>query len=113
MNAPEMVPCDHVIERLWEYIDGALDPERAAKIEAHLEICARCFPEYDFRRAYRSFVQQVGPRSMPSEMKRRVFEALLEEERQTGGAGAPAARMEPASGWRGMLRRLLGRGVDA
>lgn len=47
------------------------------------------------------------------EMRQRVFEAILEEERQTGEAGAPAARMEPASGWRGMLRRLLGRGVDA
>jgi hypothetical protein len=29
-----MVPCDHVITQLWEYIDGGMGAEDAAKIQA-------------------------------------------------------------------------------
>lgn len=83
MSTGEMIPCDHVIAKLWEYIDGGLSEDRKAEVEAHIDICARCFPEYDFRRAYRTFLQQVGPQSMPADMRRRVFDAILEEERRT------------------------------
>lgn len=82
MSRGAMVPCDHVIAQLWEYIDGGTDPENARRIEAHLEICARCFPEYDFRRAYRNYLRQVGPQAMPADMRRRIFQALVEEDRR-------------------------------
>lgn len=106
MSTREMIPCDHVIAELWEYIDGELTDENAARIEAHLDICGRCFPEYDFRRAYRTFAQRVGPRPMPSAAKRRVFDAILEEERQ--GAAAPAgAASQRTNALAGLLRRLF------
>lgn len=110
MSEPGMIPCDHVIAKLWEYIDGRLDGERRAEVEAHLDICARCFPEYDFRRAYRAFVQRGGPQTMPSEMRRRVFEGILEEERRTAGADAAAPAPDHSGGLRGLLRRIFGRG---
>jgi anti-sigma factor (TIGR02949 family) len=92
MSRGEMVPCDHVITQLWEYIDGGVGAEDAANVEAHLDICARCFPEYDFRRAYRNYIREVGPQAMPLEMKRRVFEALLEEERRSAESPTPRDR---------------------
>lgn len=94
-----MLPCDQVIERLWEFVDGELDDRDCEAVQAHLDICARCFPEYDFRQAYRRFMSAAGNGSAPVEVRRRVFAAILEEERRGSGA----------DGSRGGLRRLLGR----
>lgn len=86
MNGAEMIPCDHVIAKLWEYIDGELTEELTAKVRAHLEICNRCFPQYDFQRAYKEFLQRCGEQPVPPGLRRRVFEAILAEE---GGEPLP------------------------
>ncbi len=80
MNGAEMIPCDHVIAKLWEYIDGELTEELAAKVRAHLEICNRCFPQYDFQRTYKEFIRRCGEEPLPPGLRRRVFEAILAEE---------------------------------
>jgi anti-sigma factor (TIGR02949 family) len=101
MNRPEMIPCDHVIARLWEYIDGELTEEVAAELRAHLDICSRCFPQYDFQRAFKEFTRRSAQKSMPPELRRRVFEAIIAEE-----AGQPL----PGVAERGLIDRL-GTGV--
>jgi dimethylhistidine N-methyltransferase len=88
MREPESIPCDRVIARLWEYVDGELAEERSEGLQAHLDICARCFPEYDFRRAYRTFLSRVGQQPVPPELRRRVFRAILEEARRSAGCAA-------------------------
>lgn len=103
MNRPEMVPCDHVIARLWEYIDGELNEESAARVRAHLDICSRCFPQYDFQRAFKEFTRRSAQKPMPPELRRRVFEAILAEE-----AGQPLPRTA-AAGLLGRLRARMGR----
>jgi mycothiol system anti-sigma-R factor len=80
MNQAEMIPCDQVIARLWEYLDGELDPERSAPIQAHLEMCARCFPQYEFQRAYKTFVRRSAQQEIPPALRRRIFEVILAEE---------------------------------
>ncbi len=110
MNDERMIPCDHVIAQLWEYLDGDLDELRSEQVRRHLEICARCFPEYDFRRAYLRFMRRCSTQQVPQELRRRVFEAILEEERKVervGGAPVGASIVERT---RHTLRRLFGRG---
>lgn len=85
MNEPESIPCDRVIARLWEYVDGELEGEPSGALQAHLDICGRCFPEYDFRRAYRTYLLRVGRQPVPPELRRRVFQTILEEERRCAG----------------------------
>lgn len=104
MNGPEMVPCDHVIAKLWEYVDGELKEENAARVRAHLEICSRCFPQYDFQRAYKEFVRRSAQQPMPARLRRRVFEAILEEETssRSAGEGTVGPRI------RSFLKRLFG-----
>lgn len=92
MNDPEMVPCDQVIARLWEYVDHELEGENVMRLQEHLDLCARCYPEYDFRRAYRTFLLRVGDQPVPPELRTRVFNAILEEERGGRGIGARLRR---------------------
>jgi anti-sigma factor (TIGR02949 family) len=80
MTAPEMIPCDHVVAQLWEYIDGELSDERAALIRAHLDVCNRCFPEYDFHRAFVGFLRTHADRPIAPGLRQKVFETLLRED---------------------------------
>jgi anti-sigma factor (TIGR02949 family) len=52
-----MLDCHTVMRELWDYLDGALTPDRVEAIEAHLKMCARCYPQYEFER---TFLDQVG-----------------------------------------------------
>lgn len=50
--------CRHVIQRMWEYLDGEAPPAVAEGIRAHLAECARCNPQYQFQfRFLRSLVR--------------------------------------------------------
>lgn len=108
MNDGTMIPCDQVVAKLWEYLDRELSAEASAEVERHLEVCRRCFPQYDFQRAYRDYLRQVQRESVPPELRQRIFEALLAEETAAAG-GNPAKSANPAGGIRSFLRRLLGR----
>jgi anti-sigma factor (TIGR02949 family) len=98
MNEERMIPCDHVIAQLWEYIDADLDGLRSEQVRRHLDVCARCFPEYDFRRAYVKFVRRCYTQQVPSESRRQIFQMVLEEERKVKVAGS-------AHGGEGVLQR--------
>lgn len=102
MDEPMMIPCDRVVARLWEYVDGELEPASAAEISAHLDMCARCFPHYDFQRAYREFVRRTRRQDVPAGLRRRVFESILAEE------SVPA----PRTGWIETVRRWFRRGSN-
>ncbi len=78
MNNAMMLPCDQVISRLWEYLDGALNETQAGKIREHLEMCARCFPQYNFERAFLALLKRNAHQPVPASLRRNVFEALLE-----------------------------------
>jgi anti-sigma factor (TIGR02949 family) len=97
MSEAEMLPCDQVIARLWEYVDGELTEARAEEVRAHLEVCSRCFPQYDFQRAYRVFLRRCAEQPVPPELRQRVFRTLLEEsgreEKVPGGLRVLLARL--------------------
>ena len=44
-----MVDCRHVIGRMWEYLDGELPADEVEEIRAHLAVCGRCNPQYQFQ----------------------------------------------------------------
>lgn len=79
MSEAKMIACHDVIAQLWAYLDGELTPERTEEIRAHLEMCERCFPQYDFERAFLAFLQKQAWTPAPARLRRRIFEALLEE----------------------------------
>ncbi len=78
---PGDIDCDAVAAQLYEYIDGELDDEQTVeKIRRHLDLCKLCFPRYDFEKAFLRYISEHGRTSAPPELKRRIFQAILEEE---------------------------------
>jgi anti-sigma factor (TIGR02949 family) len=84
-EAMGMMPCEHVLDRLWEYLDDELTPGDEEKVRKHLEIFNRCYPQYDFRRAYFEYTRRIQQRDhAPPELRRRLFQRLLEQESGNG-----------------------------
>ena len=102
------VPCREAVARLWEYLDGELSGPDAPAVAQHLESCRRCWPHTDFQRAYQRFLAQTADMSVPPDLRRRVFEALLFEE--SGGDPPPPTDVHgPPAPVRWTLGAFLGR----
>lgn len=101
MKGAAMLPCDQVIAKLWEYLDGALPDPQSARIREHLAQCARCYPQYDFDRAFLALLQRTRTQSVPPALRQRVLNALLEE--QLRGDGNTT---DDASVWVGITQRI-------
>ncbi len=87
MEASGMIRCEDALARLWEYFDGELSAAEGAEVRKHLEICNRCYPQYDFQRAYFEYTRRIRDRDRASpELRRRIFRMILEEEAAQGGA---------------------------
>lgn len=99
MSEIRMIPCDQVVIRLWEYIDGELNEHSAAEVAAHLEMCQRCFPHYNFQRSYKEFIRRTHDGGASPGVRRRIFESILAEQgREAEGGGRMGARLRSA--WR-------------
>jgi mycothiol system anti-sigma-R factor len=76
-----MVDCQHVMKRLWEYLDGELPAADFAQLREHLAVCARCNPQYRFQLAFLTLVARAaaarGPRP---EFRERLMAALASVE---------------------------------
>jgi anti-sigma factor (TIGR02949 family) len=76
LGAP-MLDCESVMRQLWDYLDGELTSDRMTAIRTHLELCKRCYPQYEFEQ---SFLAAVGAHrrqhSDPPRMRARVADAL-------------------------------------
>ncbi len=71
--------CEHVLQLVWQFLDGEMDEAYYLEIQAHITACADCGPRYEFHRRLLVLVEQKcreGP--IPADLKRKLFR-LLEE----------------------------------
>jgi anti-sigma factor (TIGR02949 family) len=68
--------CEEVIERLFDYLDRALDHQQAADIERHLARCRDCFTRAEFEKRLRARVEAAGTVKAPPRLRRRVQQLL-------------------------------------
>jgi anti-sigma factor (TIGR02949 family) len=73
------IPCNVVMQRLWAFIDGELDTASGEEVREHLEMCRRCYPRYDFQRAYFRLMERMAGEPEPAQLRSRIFQALLAE----------------------------------
>lgn len=76
----EPLDCRMVLRQLWEYLDGELDTERERAVREHLDLCARCYPHYDFEKAFlQAIAASRDTASAPASLRARVEQALRAE----------------------------------
>ena len=76
-----MIRCEDAMSRLWEFLDGELPSGGEKALQRHLEVCGRCYPQYDFRRAFLEYTRRlVAEQQAPPDLRRRLFKRILEEE---------------------------------
>lgn len=72
MSESTMIPCSEAVRQLWEYLDQALSPEEAAKVEGHLAFCRKCCGELEFARELQAFLATNAADEIPPEVRARL-----------------------------------------
>lgn len=67
------ITCHEAAERVYEFLDGELDPERMEQVRQHVEVCRRCWPYFNFERI---FLDHIRSRGLKSERSRRLEEKV-------------------------------------
>ena len=75
MNDQEMT-CEEVLEQIFAFLDGELEPDFSARIEHHLQQCRCCFPRAEFERRLRERIRATGTVAAPERLRERVRAAL-------------------------------------
>lgn len=74
------ITCEEAVERVYEFLDGELDPGWMERVREHAEICRRCTPHFEFERVFLEHVRRKGLRPERSELlEKRIREALESE----------------------------------
>ena len=80
-----MISCEEAMARLWEFLDGELEDAEAGAVRKHLEVCRRCYPKFDFQKAWFEHVRRASrPIEMSDDTRRRLFQSILEQEAKGG-----------------------------
>ena len=75
------MPCDAVIERIYEFLDGELTSDVDAKIRDHLGKCRKCYPHFRHEEVFLRFLERrVQIEKAPPSLRRRIFKKLLDDE---------------------------------
>jgi mycothiol system anti-sigma-R factor len=56
----EMISCQEALEKVYEYLDGELGSPEQEKVREHVKVCRKCYPLFDFERAFLDFVREKG-----------------------------------------------------
>lgn len=73
----KMLDCDAVMRQLWDYLDDELTPQTARAIRAHLAVCRRCYPQYEFEAAFLRALRAAGLLHAGPEVLRARVRSLL------------------------------------
>ncbi|MHA7238290.1 mycothiol system anti-sigma-R factor [Arthrobacter sp. TMS1-12-1] len=67
---------DARIERLYEYLDGALSHQDLVEIKDHLNDCPQCAEEHDLECVIRSVVKRSCTEVAPSTLKASILDRI-------------------------------------
>ncbi|MDX1579853.1 MAG: zf-HC2 domain-containing protein [Gemmatimonadota bacterium] len=77
MSGERALSCEEAIARVYEYLDGELEPGWTERVREHIAMCAKCYPYFNFERV---FLDHVRSRRLHPEhsarLERRIREAL-------------------------------------
>jgi mycothiol system anti-sigma-R factor len=77
--------CEHVLERVYEFIDNELDSASGDAIRQHLSDCEPCLDKYDVEQAVKKLVaSRCGGDTAPAHLRNKVLGQLAVAKHQAG-----------------------------
>ncbi len=70
---PHETPCSEVLDRVYQYLDGELDPAKVHDIKEHLEECAPCLREFGLEEAVKSLLKRSCCDRAPADLRQKVL----------------------------------------
>ncbi|MDT0214486.1 mycothiol system anti-sigma-R factor [Rothia sp. ARF10] len=76
--------CSEVLHRIYEYLDGEMQPSDVARVAQHLEACGPCLSEHDLDRAVKEAVRRSSvsdaacPDALRVQIRQRITMVRLE-----------------------------------
>jgi anti-sigma factor (TIGR02949 family) len=83
-SPPLPAVCENALSRLYEFLDGELDELTREEVEAHFEVCKRCYPQLACERSFRRALERAMKQERaPADLRHRIL-GLLEAEQSEG-----------------------------
>ncbi len=69
--------CEHVLERVYEFLDHECDSASGDAIRHHLAMCEPCLDRFDVEQAMKSLInRRCGGDQAPSHLRARIVSTL-------------------------------------
>ena len=69
--------CEHVLERVYEFLDNEIDAASSDAIRRHLAMCEKCLDQFDVEEAVKSMVHRCcGGEVAPSHLRMKIVTQL-------------------------------------
>jgi mycothiol system anti-sigma-R factor len=87
---PASADCEHMLARVYEFLDSELDDASSDEIREHLAACEPCLDHYDVEQAVKSLVNRCcGGDKAPDALRTKVLGQLAAAQQQAhDNAGA-------------------------
>ena len=70
---PHAVPCEDVLDRVYEFIDGEIDGQRRHEIKEHLEECSPCLQKFGLEETVKAIVKRSCSDPAPPDLRAKVL----------------------------------------
>ena len=69
--------CEHVLERVYEFLDNEIDAASGDAIRRHLAMCEQCLDKFDAEEAVKSLVHRsCGGEVAPNHLRMKIVTQL-------------------------------------
>ena len=75
---PHATDCREVLDQVYEYLDGELDPRGLERIREHLEECAPCLDQFDLHVAVQRLIRRSCTEHAPAALRERIMLRITE-----------------------------------
>ncbi len=77
----EMISCEQALSAVYEYLDGELEAGPREQVEAHFDVCARCYPHLRLEESFRIALRGAsGSVQSPPGLRERVMDLIARSE---------------------------------
>jgi mycothiol system anti-sigma-R factor len=70
------ISCEEALERVFEYLDRALEEAEYCDIEDHLSVCRSCYSRVEFERRLKDHLHELGTEKVPAALEEKVLEIV-------------------------------------